>query len=365
MKKRVIAVLMVLVMMLSAVGCGQAPAATSPTATANAGGNNETTPEPKARPLRVAVQSFYCSSPVGLIVERGWDKEAGIPFELSVFNGGAPINEALAAGLWDVAVTGGAFIFALANYDAKLVASQIDGRGGNYIFARKDSPLFSVKGHNPNNPDVYGSPETAKGITILQNTGTTSQYTAQTWLDTIGVSEEDVNIVHMDFAPMYQAFAAGQADCASLAPPHSYVDYKAQGWEMVASLENLNGNLYEATVCTKEAYASRREDIVKFVELLYRANDELIADETLKFNTVKKWYADNGKSLTDKELQSEIDTKPFIGSEQARKMDLAEFAVQYGEFYVSADKIEPDKLDKIKAGVANDVFQDALKNLSK
>ncbi len=363
MKKRVIAIVLVLTMMLSLMGCGQTPSVTSASPTASAGAG-ETTP-PAAKPLRVAVQSFYCSSPVGLIVERGWDKEAGIPFELSVFNGGAPINEALAAGLWDVAVTGGAFIFALANYDAKLVASQIDGRGGNYIFARKESPIFTVKGHNPNAPDVFGSPETVKGITLLQNTGTTSQYTAQTWLNTIGVNEEDVNIVHMDFAPMYQAFVAGQADCASLAPPHSYVDYQAQGWEMVASLQNLNGNLYEATVCTKNAYENRREDIVKFVELLYRANDELIADEKLKFDTVKKWYSDNGKNLTDKEIQSEIDTKPFIGSAQAREMDLGKFAVQYGEFYVSADKIEPEKLDKIKAGVANDVFQEALKNLSK
>lgn len=356
---------MVLALLLTVAGCGQTTASTTPGPTSSSAATAGQTEKPEARPLRVAVQSFYCSSPVGLIMERGWDKEAGIPFEISVFNGGAPINEAMAAGLWDVAVTGGAFIFAMSNYDAKLIASQIDGRGGNYIFAKKGSPLLGTKGYNPKYPDVYGSPETAKGMTLLLNAGTTSQYTAQIWMDAIGIKPEDVNVVSMDFAQMYQAFVAGQGDAASLAPPQSYLDPDSQGWQMVASLENLNGNLFEATVATKEAYDTRKEDLAKFVELLYRANDELNADPQLKFDTVKKWYSDNGKTLTDEQINSEINTKPFIGSEQARKMDLGAFAVQYGEFYVSIGKIEPEKLENIKAGVANDVFQDGLAKISK
>lgn len=51
--------------------------------------------EKTIRPLRVAVQSYYCSAPVELILERGWDVEAGIPFELFIYADGARINDNL------------------------------------------------------------------------------------------------------------------------------------------------------------------------------------------------------------------------------------------------------------------------------
>ena len=109
-------------------------------------------------------------------------------------------------------MTGGAFVFGVANYDAKVVGSHIDGTGGNELYVRPDSPIAQVKGYNPTYPDVLGSPETVKGAKIIMATGTTSQLCAVKWLEAVGVQEEDVELVNMEYAAGYQAFLAGQAD---------------------------------------------------------------------------------------------------------------------------------------------------------
>ncbi len=319
-----------------------------------------TAPAQEVKPLRVAVQSFYCSAPVGYIVDNGLDVAAGIPLEVIVFGGGAPINEAMAAGLWDVAVTGGAFIFAMAQYNAKLIGHQIDGTAGNVIYARNENPLTQVKGFNAEFPEVYGNPEMVKGQMLLQNTGTTSQYLAVNYLDAMGLADSDMEIVSLDFAQLYSSFATGQGDLSAMTSPHSYKALAHDGWTPVASLETLNAPLYESMVCTEEAYNTRKDDIVKFVKLIYEANDALANDEQLAFDTVKKWYADAGKDLPEEDIYTEVRGKPFITSDQAKEIDLNLFAMKYANFFVRCDKIEPDRLEVIESGICQDVLDAAL-----
>lgn len=318
--------------------------------------------EEEPRPLRVAVQSFYCSTPVGYIVDNDLDDAAGIPFEILTFNGGAPINEAMAAGLWDVAVTGGAFIFAMAQYNAKLIGHQIDGTGaeGNAIYMRDSNPGAQIKGYNPEYPDVYGSPDTIKGQVLLQNTGTTSQYLAINYLDALGIEEKEMQVVSLDFPQLYSSFATGQGDLSAMTSPHSYKALDHEDWTMAATLENLKTPLYEAVVCTEDAYNNRREDIVKFMTLIYQANDAIAASEETAFAAAKKWYSDNGKDLSDEDILAEVQGKPFITSEQAKELDLSVFAMKYADFFIRCDKIEPDKREVIEANICQDILDEAL-----
>lgn len=342
--KRILSLVLVLILLMGLISCTSAFAQESP------------------RPLRVAVQSFYCSSTVGYILDHHMDVDAGIPFEILTFNGGAPINEAMAAGLWDVAVTGGAFIFAMAQYNAKLIGHQIDGTGadGNALYIRNSNPASEVKGYNPDYPDVYGSPDTIKGQMLLQNTGTTSQYLAISYLDALGVEEKDMEVVSLDFPQLYSSFATGQGDLSAMTSPHSYKAKTHEDWTMAASLEKLKTPLYESIVCTEEAYNTRRDDIVKFMTLIYQANDAIAASEETAFETARKWYADNGKDLSEEDILAEVQGKPFITSAQAKEIDLRVFAMKYADFFIRCDKIEPDKRDVIEANVCQDVLDEAL-----
>lgn len=325
-----------------------------------AGGATEQAAKTEQKELRVAVQSFYVSSVMGHITAKGWDKQEGLNLKLIMFGGGAPINEAMAAGLWDAAVTGGAFIFAMANYKANLIGHHIDGTGNNSVFVRKDSPVLSVKGFNPKYPAVYGDPKSVIGKVLLQNTGTTSQYTAVTWLETLGIKEEQVKTVSLDFAQIYQSFLIGQGDIAAITGPHASMASQNKDWVEAASLKSAGGGLYEALICTDDAYKSRKADLVKLVRLIYRANDELEANPELKFQTVMKWYKDAGKEIAEKDVRAECTGKPFITSAEARKIPLGEFAKKYAEFYVKVKKLEPAQVKTVEDSVRNDVLQEAL-----
>ena len=174
--KKTLALLLTFVMSLSLLtGCG----AKKEEAAASGSAASATV---SAEPLTVAVQSFYCSSMVEYIQANELDKAAGLDIEWLVFNGGAPINEAM--GEWDIAVTGGAFVYALANYDCRLVAHQVDGTDGNYVVARKGDPLCDAK-----TPEEMA--ECVRGKTLLPCIGTTGHYTLNLWLESIGVSPDE------------------------------------------------------------------------------------------------------------------------------------------------------------------------------
>lgn len=322
---------------------------------AGCSGKNEerdTSGNKKKEPLVVAVQSFYCSAPVGLIMENNWAQEYDCPFEIKVFNGGAPINEAM--GEWDIAVTGGAFIYALANYDCKLIGHQIDGTGGNDILARSDSPIWDAAG------DKEKMAEVVKGSTILTNVGTTGHYALTLWLDNLGLSAGDVNLVSQEFANVYASWLAGEGDFCVMTPPYSHENWEEKGSKVVTNLAEEGGRLYEAVVCTSEAFENRYDDVKTFMEMLYRACDEMAADQKLAFDIVDKWYTDCGKDIEHDVIQGELDTKPFVTLQEASQMDLTEFAADYGGYYVSQGLIEKDRLESITQNCAEELLKEAV-----
>lgn len=350
--KKTLSIALALIMALGLLaGCGS-----SASAPASAPAADAPAAEAASEPLRVAVQSFYCSSMVEYIQANGLDKEAGLDIDWIVFNGGAAINEAM--GEWDIAVTGGAFVYALANYDCKLVAHQVDGTGGNYFCARKGDPLLDAK-----TPEEAA--ECIRGKTLLTCFGTTGHYTMNLFLESIGVSPDEVNMMNLEIANVYSSWVAGEGDYCVLTEPYCYYDMDEMNTEVYATLESIGGELFESTVCTKDAYENRYDDVVKFVSILYKACDALSADEDLAVNTVMNWYANCGKTLDESEARQSVESKPFISSDEASKITLGEFAESYAAWFASRELIDAKGLENVKNNIASDVFADALAALGK
>jgi ABC-type nitrate/sulfonate/bicarbonate transport system substrate-binding protein len=301
--------------------------------------------------LRVAVQSYYCSSLMGLVQERGWADDYNLELEYSVFSSGATINEAM--GEWDVAVTGGAFIYALANYDCKLIAHQIDGTAYNDIFVREGTEIAeaSLAG------DTAKVAELVKGKTILTNVGITGHYGLILWLESLGLTADDVNFVSQDMSTIYASWVAGEGDLGLLTFPYGTM---VEDSVIVGSLGSAGGNMYEATVCTADAYNNKYDAVVDFVKLIYRACDELAADKELALKTVGNWYVDNGKDLDEQTVLGEVSSKPFISSAEAKGLDLTSFAVPYAKYLVKQGLVETDRVEVINANCANDILKAAL-----
>lgn len=310
--------------------------------------------------LRVAVMPFYISSPIGYIMDNKLDEANGFKIEPIMFPTGAPMNEAIAADSYDVATIGGAFVFGVANFDAHVIASHINGTGGNEIWAHKDSALTGVKGVNPDYPDVLGSPETVDGIKIVQTTGTTGQLAVTKWLEAIGEKEENVQMVHMEYAQCYQAFKGGQADVAALVSPYCFQTDDTM--VRVADLEQLGVQLYEEITITDKAYNNEelRKIVPAFLKTLFEVNDELEANPEKKFEAVKKWYTDNGSTASDDDIQAECDLKPFVTTEEIKNMRLGDYETTYAEFMVSQDKLEAGKVDVVKNNVTSEFIEEAF-----
>lgn len=344
--KKHLALLLTFVMSISLLtGCGAKK-------NDSAGSGSTASSDASSKPLTVAVQSFYCSSMVEYIQANELDKAAGLDIEWLVFNGGAPINEAM--GEWDIAVTGGAFVYALANYDCRLVAHQVNGTDGNYVVARKGDPLCDAQ-----TPEEMA--DCVRGKTLLTCIGTTGHYTLNLWLESIGVSPEECEIMNLEIANVYSSWVAGEGDYAVLTEPYCYYDMDEMNSVIVATLESIGGELFESTVCTANAYENRYDDVVKFVKILYQACDALAADEDLAVETVVNWYTNCGKTLTEEEARTSIRGKPFLTSEAAKAITLGDFAISYASWFESRELIDATGLENVKAHIASDVFADALK----
>lgn len=74
-------------------------------------------------------------------------------------------------------------------------------------------------GSNPTYPDILGSAETVKGKTLITNLGTTGHVQVQKWLEALGLTEDDIEIVQMDYASGYQAFESGEGDILATIGP--------------------------------------------------------------------------------------------------------------------------------------------------
>lgn len=309
--------------------------------------------------LRVAVQPYYNGLQMAYILDKGLDKEYGLDLEPILFSNGATANEALAANEWDVTLTGGAFVFGSANFGAKVVGHHIDGTGGNELYVRADSPIAEVKGFNPTYPDVYGSPDTVKGAKIIMSTGTTSQQCAVKWLEAIGVQEEDVEMVNMDYASGYQAFLSGEADAVVLVSPYCY-DAPEQGWVKAADLISLDAPNYETIMCSSQAYEEMPDAVATFVALVYMTNDVLEADPDLKLEYCMKWYADNANAVDEASAKAECDLKPLVTSDAAREIEFGAYVKDYAEFMVSVDKLDASQVDVVSGNVVPEILEQAL-----
>ena len=198
--------------------------------------------------------------------KAGWLKDAPFASEFLFFPSGAPQTEALAADQWDCGAMGTVpTMMASMRYGYKLIGISNDESETNDIWVRPDSPLLKTRGANPDYPDIYGTPEDWKGKKILGPTVSTGHYALSATLHALGLSDKDVDIVHMELGQAMTAFNAGEGDIIVLWAPQSYMA-EARGWKKVSS-----GTAAKAIIAggigVRREFAEKHPDLV--VDWLY------------------------------------------------------------------------------------------------
>lgn len=144
--KKGVALLLASAAMVSLAGCGGNSGGSGSNASNAAGGNSE------LPTLRVAAMPTITSLPTYYIQKNGLDEKAGFKMEVTMFDTGAPMNEALAADLWDVGQMGAAAVTGMANYDELIIGEVLESTDGQGVFVSPDCPVAQDTGFNPSFP---------------------------------------------------------------------------------------------------------------------------------------------------------------------------------------------------------------------
>jgi ABC-type nitrate/sulfonate/bicarbonate transport system substrate-binding protein len=313
-----------------------------------------------AAPLKVGLMPSAVGAPVQYALEKGYFKDEGVQIEIVVFPSGAPINEAMAAKQIDVACSGAATIFSLAMGNTKLLAD-VESSGGMGIWTRPNSPIMTVKGQVPGNPEIYGSAATVKGTKFLASLGTASQYNVLRYIERLGLKESDIQIVHMDWGAAVQAFNAGEGDAIATFAPYSF-QVMEKGAVMVTTFEDATQTaLYDMLFSRNDIIASRRADLVKFMRAFQRAVEDL-ANDDIRREFSMRWFAENGRTYTQATMTQEMIDRRYVTKAvmSSPSYILGEAMPNYARFNVSIGKIEKDNLKYVDNAFDPTILEEAI-----
>ena len=247
MKRRMVAAVLTLCMMAGLTACG-----------GNKSGEEGTQ---SGEVLNVGTMALTCGVPVLYAEEQGYFEDAGLNVNIEIFATGAPINEAIAAEEIDVAVSGFASVYSLANANCTWLAD-VNTTGGMALYARPDSEIAQCTEED----GIIGSAEALKGLQILEPLGTAVQYMTESYAEKFGLTPNDINQVNMEYAPAYQAFTTGEGDLIASNPPYSYT-LETEGYTKLCTFENATGvNMCDGCFARTPVVEERSEDIQKFVD---------------------------------------------------------------------------------------------------
>lgn len=354
--KRIITTLLAVAMLAASLaGCGGGQK--DPPATSAPSAPTESKPvEPGNEPitLRVGMMPFGHSVPIFYAMQNGMFEAANIEVETYLFAGGPAMNEAAAAGEWDVGSTGGmpAVTGALA-YDYKIIAYANDDMAPNAIYARPDSDIVAAgQGNVEAAPEMYGTADTWRGKTILCNTGSSLQYALDACLELIGLTENDVTVIQMDVASALAAFQAGEGDLCCLWDPQRYTA-DDEGYVKVASLDMTDEILPTCVVASADMVANHPDYVLRFLKVYLEAQEILANDLELYAATFDAWEDECGTPISEENAYescanrvhptNEQNLAYFEGEPGQTRMDEIMLGVE--NFLLSAGKIEQADID--------------------
>lgn len=352
--KKLIALALALVMALSLVACGGGTSTSQPAASGGSQAATEDLPV-----LKVAVMPFLNTLPIVYMIDNGLDVANGFKIETVYFANGTAMNEALAADQWEVGTLSAAAVNSLAIYGAYCIADIGHSEGGLYTLVKSDSPIAAVKGSNPSYPDVYGDADSVRGAVIATQTGTISHLNVNKWLEVLGLTPDDVELVSMDFPSAYQALKTGNCAVAALNPPTSYTA-ESEGYVVTSSLTSLGVPQYDSIIVSNKAFNERRDVLVNYTKAFFQACDALQADPDGTAQLLYDWYTENGSETTLEACATEVETRPFVTSEEAKGITIGESVEVTGEFWVSQGLLEESKYPEIATHVDNTIVKEAL-----
>lgn len=292
----------------------------------------------------------------------GYFEDAGLNVSIEIFATGAPINEAMASGDLDVAVSGMASVYALATGMYTYVGDGVITTGGESIYARADSDIAKAA---KSDRGVIGSAETVKDASILGPLATTAHYQAIKYAESFGLTADDFSMVSMDYAQAYQAFITGEGDLIATKMPYTNQLAEA-GYVCVCDMNMvLDSPIVDTIFVQNDVAQNRAGDVQAFLNCYYRACEDLMNDEAMRRDVAMTWYAEEGITYSESDMDSEVDVKDYYTLDTINTdTKIGQFMVDIADFYVDQEMITAEELPNVAASI-DDSFVEAAKTMGK
>lgn len=364
MKKRLLALLLTGVVLTSLAACGGSNGSSDGGDQGASQGSSDGTFTASGETLNVGVQSNIISIPTVYAEEKGYFDELGLDVNLIMFPNGSPENEGLAAEQLDVASNGLASVYSMASGLCDWIAESDSGSVTAKVYVRGDSPVLDHKGEIDGKPDMYGSADTLKGLTVLGPTSTMEQWIAASYFSQFGLTAgADYEYLNMDRAAAAQAILTGEGD-VFVATDVDYCNMMEEGGmvEVADCMEATDTEFLNGFLARKDILEERYGDVVLFLRGMYKAAEELQADPDLRNEFALKFYSENGKPADADDVKLEGEIRPFIVPDDLTADDyyLGSGTLQVGNFFASIGTIEEDQVQFIEEAINVGPLQDAL-----
>jgi NitT/TauT family transport system substrate-binding protein len=217
--------------------------------------------------LRLALPPAY--TPIAAVVfaqEKGYFKEKDIEAEITVYRGGAAVQEAVAAGAADVAATAspGAAIAIQKGVKQKIVAlCGPTAPNGWYLVVPSDSPIKSVKDLNGKKVGITGK-------------GSSTDFLASLSAKNGGASIQSIPLG----AGILPALKAKQIDAGVIWPLGSFHAVSSREYRLVDDYGSAVRNTsLDVWVASQETIDKRPDVLKRWIEALNKAVTEMQRDE--------------------------------------------------------------------------------------
>ena len=100
--------------------------------------------------------------------------------------------------------------------------------------------------------------------------------------------------------------------------------------------------------------------LVNYVKAFFQATNALQADPEMAAQELLNWYTENGSETTIEACATEIATRPFVTSEEAKSITIGESVSITGEFWVSQELLEESKFPEIANHIDSTIAKEAL-----
>lgn len=320
------------------------------------GGGNDGSDAGSDKALSFAFLNQIDTWPVYSAIDDGTAEKYGFKgystaSNLQLFDSGMPMVEAMASDSWQIGDAGSVpALMAALRYDAQLIGVASNEAPANAIVAREDNPVF--KHENPDMPNVFGEADDVKGKTILVATVSSAHFVVDKWLQSMGLSDDDVTIKNLEQPQAVKAFESGEGDFLALWSPELYQAYD-KGYKDVATGKDVDANTLMIYFCSKDFAEQNGDAIARFLAMASEKVETYQSEGEKLVPDLQTFFQDFGAmKFSDDETKLDIERHElYTVDEQIELMeggDVEKWMVDIGEFFVRQGKFTEDELKQLK-----------------